>query len=566
MSDALPKRLSPSLAALRNERDRFVALAFSWADLLFELDDKARITFAAGAVEAYVGRREKDLLGRSFLDLVAPNDRTAVRSLLLRAESRERTEEALVHLTGPNGESPRLAISGYQLPELGGHYFVALRNCQAGARSSGGGQPDETRLQTGDAFVASLSRHLGAGEADTSSLSLLVLPGYEELRHRLEETSELRLIANLGACLRQHSLSGDAAGRLGTNQYGLMHGPDLDLPRLSQDIAALTREADPLRQGVNVRATTLAMDDAALPEEELNRVIAYTINQLERNADGVAPGGDGVSSISRLARQAVEAAEQLQRLLANDSMQMLLQPIVDTVTQVPHHYEALVRFPADSPLGDLGQHISFAEFTGMIVDLDLAMARKAIDWMRRETGQRSRVSVAVNVSGHSINSMTYLANLERLLSENRWLDGRLLFEITESARIEDLKAANAFVQGLRHQGVKVCLDDFGAGAANFQYLSSLEVDIVKLDGYAFRDALKAKKGKAFLKAFVNLCGELDIATVAEMVETPELYAVARECNVTYVQGFLFGRPSSDIRSFSSPGAPKAVALGSARRR
>ncbi len=559
MSGASASKFSPSPAALRNERDRFVALAFSWADLLFELDAEARITFAAGALGTYVGCGEKQLLGRPFLDLVAPDDRNAVRSLLLRAERRERTEDVLVRLDGERRDTPPLAISGYQLPELGGHFFIALRNRQVASRGPDGvqrrTQPGEETLRTSDAFVASLSRHLGRGEADGSALSLIVLPGYEELRQRLEETAELKLVANLGACLRKHSLAGAMAGRLGADRYGLMHAPDLDLPQLRQDIAALTREADPLHRGVAVRATTLAIDGEPPPEAALSRVIGYAVNQLERTDDE----GDLPGSISQLAQQALAAADQLRRLLASDSLVMMLQPIVDTTTCVPHHYEALVRFPANSPLGDLGQHISFAEFTGMIVDLDLAMARKAIDWLRRETGPQSRVSIAVNVSGHSINSMTYLANLDRLLNENRWLDGRLLFEITESARIDDLAAANAFVQRLRHQGAKVCLDDFGAGAANFQYLSGLEVDIVKLDGYAFRDALKARKGKAFLRAFVGLCRELGIATVAEMIETPALYAVAQECGVDYVQGFLFGRPSADLRSAASPVIPMPVA-------
>jgi EAL domain-containing protein (putative c-di-GMP-specific phosphodiesterase class I) len=556
MSGAPPRRFSPAPAALRNERDRFVALAFCWADLLFELDEEARITFAAGALDAYLGRGEKELHGRPFLDLVVPADRAIARSLLMRAERRERIDHTLVHLGGPRGETPPLAITGYQLPELGGRYFVALRNCQPAGPALSPVQPGEGCLQKGDAFAASLTRHISAGDAKDTSLSLIVLPGYDELRQRLEEAAELKLVASLGAYLRDHSLGGSMAGRLGTNQFGFMHTPDLDLPRLQQDIAEITRDADPLHQGLGVQAATLAMDVAPLPEEDASRMIAYAVNRLERSGSGDGAGSVVRASISRLAREAVQAADQLQRIVSGDEMEMLLQPIVETETGVTHHYEALARFPVDSPLGDLGQHISFAEFTGLIVDLDLAMARKAIDWLRRETGELSRVSIAVNVSGYSINSMTYLVNLDRMLKDNRWLEGRLLFEITESARIEDLSSANAFVQRLRQQGCKVCLDDFGAGAANFQYLSSLEVDIVKLDGYAFRDALKAKKGKAFLKAFVGLCRELGIATVAEMVENPALYAIARECRVDYVQGYLFGRPSTDVRTFARSPRPE----------
>jgi EAL domain-containing protein (putative c-di-GMP-specific phosphodiesterase class I) len=115
--------------------------------------------------------------------------------------------------------------------------------------------------------------------------------------------------------------------------------------------------------------------------------------------------------------------------------------------------------------------------------------------------------------------------------------------------MENLAGADSFIQGLRKQGYPVCLDDFGAGAANFEYLASLDVDIVKLDGDAIRGARKAHKGKAFMKAFVGLCRELGVVTVAEMIDDEPGLAFVRECGVHYVQGYLFGRPSPDIRVF-----------------
>jgi EAL domain-containing protein (putative c-di-GMP-specific phosphodiesterase class I) len=143
-----------------------------------------------------------------------------------------------------------------------------------------------------------------------------------------------------------------------------------------------------------------------------------------------------------------------------------------------------------------------------------------------------------------------LDQLDQLLKVNDWTQGKLCFEITESARMSDLDSANNFIQRLRKVGYKVCLDDFGAGSASFQYLSSLDVDIVKLDGSAVKNAEKSKKGRAFLSALTELCRRLGVETVGEMIDTPQTLAFVRDCNVDFVQGFLFGKPSADLKDFN----------------
>jgi EAL domain-containing protein (putative c-di-GMP-specific phosphodiesterase class I) len=136
-----------------------------------------------------------------------------------------------------------------------------------------------------------------------------------------------------------------------------------------------------------------------------------------------------------------------------------------------------------------------------------------------------------------------------LLAENKWLEGRLIFEVTESSRMADLEGANTFIQSIRNRGFEVCLDDFGAGAASFQYLSVLDVDVVKLDGSAVKNAQKAAKGRAFLSSLTDLCRRLKVLTVAEMVDTPKALDFVRDCGCDFAQGYLFGKPSTNVRDF-----------------
>ena len=161
--------------------------------------------------------------------------------------------------------------------------------------------------------------------------------------------------------------------------------------------------------------------------------------------------------------------------------------------------------------------------------------------------------VAVNLSGNSIGSPAFVRALQELLAKHEELRDKILFEITESAKIADLEAVNRSVQSLRQAGHKVCLDDFGAGAAAFQYLRALDVDVVKIDGAYVRDALSTGKGRAFLKAMAGLCNDLGIATVAEMVEEEDCLGFLRQCGIAFGQGYLFGRPNADITTFDEPG-------------
>ena len=76
--------------------------------------------------------------------------------------------------------------------------------------------------------------------------------------------------------------------------------------------------------------------------------------------------------------------------------------------------------------------------------------------------------------------------------------------------------------------------------------------MVKLDGSALRSAQTTRRGKAFLISLTNLCRDLDVLTVGEMVVDEKSLEFSRECDVQYAQGYLFGRPSTDIRSFEKP--------------
>ncbi len=139
-----------------------------------------------------------------------------------------------------------------------------------------------------------------------------------------------------------------------------------------------------------------------------------------------------------------------------------------------------------------------------------------------------------------------MLELVALLRGNKDLKQYLSLEITESAKIHDLDALGGVVQEMRAIGFKIYLDDFGAGAAGFQYLKKLKVDALKIDGDYIRDAINNKEDRAYLRSMVTLCRDLGIVTVGEWVETQEHAKLLLEMGVDYGQGYFFGKPSPNF--------------------
>jgi EAL domain-containing protein (putative c-di-GMP-specific phosphodiesterase class I) len=134
-----------------------------------------------------------------------------------------------------------------------------------------------------------------------------------------------------------------------------------------------------------------------------------------------------------------------------------------------------------------------------------------------------------------------------------------MFELTESAALDDLAQADRHLQALRAQGCEICLDDFGAGAASLAYLQQLRLDVVKIDGRYIRDLQHGGREATFVKHLVKMCGELGIRTLAEMVETQDAEDAVRRAGVDMAQGWLYGEPT-DLPDWTPATADNTVGL------
>lgn len=553
MPQLTPPAVNPAAHSgldLKGERDRFVALAFCWADFLLEVDLDESIVFAGGPWKTLTGLSVDDLKGRKLGDIVHPDDVELMRSLLGVARRQGRIEDVDIRFQGQRSTALPISFAGYFLEDLDSHFFLAMRvsrHAGAGLVTSGHVREGNSNLYDADSFADVIGGKLKAAQADEDNqLTLINMPGLESLKARMSEEDQAELSKALGVYLRANSVDGDSAAQIEEGKFGLVHAQDLNVEQLEGQLVDVAKGFDPKHEGIKIEAATLDVDADNISEEDLANGLVYAINQFKEQGEaGSFNIHDLSSNLSTLVADAADKVSTFKTTVANKDFNLVFHPIINVLTGEVHHYEALTRFEEGvSPF----ETITMAEETGLIPEFDLAVVEKGLEFLNT-IPRNSPTSIAINISGQSVANDWYVDSLHKILMDNKWAEGRMLFEITESAKMEDLVRANNFIQRLRKDHYHVCLDDFGAGAASFGYLMSLEVDVVKLDGPVVKDAQKALRGKALLESMATLCKNLGIETIAEMVDDKSVLDFVRKCGIDFAQGYLFGKPNADLKAF-----------------
>ena len=561
MGDRLPMSDQQTLLKrLRDDRNRFIAFAFAAADMLIEVGPDGAIVFSAGSTRGLVGRSSEELVGLSVYDVVAPGDHAMLREVLQRMNGVERLTPVALRLAGLKGK-PVASVSGYRLAEFKDHFFLAFSLQRQARAASSAGRDQASGLLKADGFAEVARQHaLRSSEGgEAGRLTLLEIPEAK----KLGKADGDDLAASIGALLRAHSIDGESAGRLDDGRYGIVHATTLDKTSLENRIEEIAREVLPSGAALAVRAASLDLVQPGVDPGDLAQALVYTVNQFSAEK-GTAFTLESLASEyqTRLSRT-VERIRAVRDVVAGGNFQLYFQPIVELANRRLHHYEALARFPSGGDGDDSPQAtIAFAEDVGLILSVDEAICRRALDWLTG-SGSDGRNGIAVNLSGRSLGEERFVDMLHGLIFEKPEVKGRLMFEVTESSTIRDLEAVNKVIQSFRRRGYPVCLDDLGAGAAAFQYLRAFQVDYVKIDGSYVRDVLSPGPGKAFVKAMTHLAQDLGMKSIAEMVEDYSVVEALRDIGVTYGQGYFFGKPSPDLSTFS--GIPRLASTGSGRR-
>jgi EAL domain-containing protein (putative c-di-GMP-specific phosphodiesterase class I) len=165
-------------------------------------------------------------------------------------------------------------------------------------------------------------------------------------------------------------------------------------------------------------------------------------------------------------------------------------------------------------------------------------------------------TISINLSGTSLNDERFLEFLIAELARHALSPGAICFEITETAAVSNLAKVVYFMRELKGRGCRFSLDDFGSGLSSFVYLKTLPVDYLKIDGQFIENVTRDPIDRSMVEAISQIGRAMGIHTVAERVESLEVFTELACLGIGYAQGFYVATPQS-VAHF--PFAPRKVA-------
>ncbi|TMK74335.1 MAG: EAL domain-containing protein [Actinobacteria bacterium] len=235
-----------------------------------------------------------------------------------------------------------------------------------------------------------------------------------------------------------------------------------------------------------------------------------------------------------------ETEARLRGVLTDEHLLAYSQPILDHRRGEIVQEELLVRMRNTTGTDRVltpAEFLPDAERTGLIGLVDRWMSAHAVALSRQ--GRRSEV----NLSAVSIGDEEFTGRLEKWIDRAGVNPSNLVFEITETAALEQLDVAVGFAERLTSLGCRFALDDFGTGFGSLTHLRVLPIHYLKIDTSFVRDAATNRDDQAMLRGIVAIARELRMMTVAEGIEDARTLELVSDIGVDYAQGYHIGRPA-----------------------
>lgn len=281
--------------------------------------------------------------------------------------------------------------------------------------------------------------------------------------------------------------------------------------------------------GSNIQDLLAAADLAMYQAKAIGRNTWYLFSDNDRNRERI--------------HTLVYWKEKIEYAHLHDNFMLYLQPIMNVKTKEITHYEVLLRMKdTDGSIRSPADFILAAEHTGLIHAIDHMVLRKSIAHAAKIIMSGNQVSFSINLSAHAFNDPQLLPILKEQLMMHQIDPENLMFEITETAALEDLPGARSLMKEIKELGCGFVLDDFGVGFSSFYYLRELPVDVVKIDGSFIRTLSAGSDDVILVNALCSVARGFGKKITAEFVESAEILSLIEKMDIDYAQGYYIGKP------------------------
>jgi diguanylate cyclase (GGDEF)-like protein/PAS domain S-box-containing protein len=362
------------------------------------------------------------------------------------------------------------------------------------------------------------------------------------------KTVASRLCAAMGAGSNGASPHGDVIGRVGGNGFVVFMARTMDVDEVGTAAQRLLRVVGtPINVAgrdilLNARIGIALHPRDAGDSHALLRFAEQALHVAKHDDNGTILFYD--ASISAEASSQLSAESDLRRALSNEEMRVYLQPKIDVNSGAVIGAEALIRWEHPSRgLVSPAEFIPLAEKTGLIGQITEWMleqvCRMSCTWRRISL---EPVPVSVNISASVFTNRNLVERIDQLLRSYQLPPESLVLEVTESLLVREVDKCIARMNELRQRGIAISLDDFGTGYSSLSYLKVMPLDELKLDRSFVTDISQGGRHQALVSSVVTLAQMLNLAVVAEGVETRAQAEVLSAMGCHIHQGYLYGRP------------------------
>ena len=379
------------------------------------------------------------------------------------------------------------------------------------------------------------------------AVMLIDLDRFKDVNDSLGHDSGDRLLSALAAALPSQMRHQDTVARLGGDEFGVLAldiGDASAVLALAQKVRSILAEPRVI-DGVELQVGA-SIGIALYPEHgtDAETLVRRADVAMYRSKQTQAPAlYDKEHDHYSPARLSLVA--ELHRAISKGELFVSYQPQVDPASRELRAVEALVRWrhPKRGLLMP-DEFIPLAEHTGMIRELTAHVLDRSLEQCRAWKDEGLDLCVAVNISPRDLLDSRLPEEVESLLKKHDVEPGELELEITEETAITDLPRARAILSQLSQLGVKLAVDDFGAGNASLAYLRRLPVTGLKIDRSLVSRMRFRPDDAAIVDSTIRLAHALGLKVTAEGVETDGCCCYLAEVGCELAQGFFFGRAMS----------------------